>query len=108
MWCPGLVGTRCVLRSAARGVMQYQLRLSQWPTDSNIRIGGQVLTMIGPMDNIIRYITGNTTTPMTERCTQERSSAHTTARLANQASQCNPFPITWPWKFFDARLTECE
>jgi hypothetical protein len=28
--------------------MPYELRLSQWPADSKIRIGGQVLKVIGP------------------------------------------------------------
>jgi hypothetical protein len=39
------------------------------------------------MDNIIRYITENTTALETESCTQERSSAITAVRLPIRASQ---------------------
>ena len=36
------------LRDTLMRWMPYELRLSQWPADSKIRIGGQVLTVIGP------------------------------------------------------------
>jgi hypothetical protein len=36
------------LRDKLMRWMPYELRLSQWPAESKIRIGGQVLMMIGP------------------------------------------------------------
>lgn len=36
------------LRDTLMRWMPYELRVSQWPAESKIRIGGQILTIIGP------------------------------------------------------------
>ena len=43
-----LVSDLTELRDTLMRWMPYDLRVSQWPAESKIRVGGQVLTIVGP------------------------------------------------------------